>query len=219
MRGVPTVYRFTPIEASHAPAAYDFHTRCADRGEFVWVRPPQTIRSLAEDGCLFGVWSDATLFGLAYANLRNGMWEIGGLTVEQSLRHLGIGAILLRFTLALTTVNENTGFETPIIAHVHKLNGAPRKLLRTLGFVEAGEFSVDPKHAPPNFPTDEHGRIVGDTFRFSDGGLLLLRAWIDSFDGSLSNGDRCEMIPGKANIADVREALRDIADQVERRRI
>lgn len=219
MGGVQTVYSFTPIEASHAPAAYDFHTRCADRGEFVWIRPPQSIRSLAEDGCLFGVWCDAKLVGLSYANLHKGTWEIGGLTVDQSLRHLGIGAILLRFTVALTVVNENAAFEDPIIAHVHRLNRAPRKLLRTLGFVEAGEFIVDPHEAPPNFPTDEQGRIIGDTFRFSDRGLLLLSAWIDSFDGKLKNGDRYEMVLGTAKIHNVREALRDIGNQIKRGRI
>jgi GNAT superfamily N-acetyltransferase len=218
MGGVEAVYVFTPIAATDAPHAYAFHARSSAVGELVWLRTAGEIESFAKEGSLFGVWLADQLVALSYAAILEEVWEIGGLSVDAGVRHRGIGAVLLRFVLAYTIVSENRLFETPMLTHVHQLNDAPRGLLLDLGFERSGTVAIDPAKAPPNLPRDASGLVIGDTFRFSERGLVQLCGWFESFDGRLQDGALCRFRVGKPLIRDLKQALRDIAACVSRLR-
>src|SRR5438132_13200721 len=87
------------VTPEYAHDAFSFHTSVAESDPHIWPRTEEQITEFIEDSSLFGAWQDDKLIALCYAASEDGtVWEIGGLTVDPSVRKAGIGTLLVHFT-------------------------------------------------------------------------------------------------------------------------
>jgi len=172
------------VSSKDTEAAYRFHDKISQaQDSHLWARTEVEIHNLIADGCLFGVWSgeERQLVALCYAALADNelSWEIGGLTVDDNVKRLGLGTILLRFTLAHTIVYQqpwNNGQK--LISHVHEANHDPRGIVNKLGFQHVRTFEVPESANPPKWmKRNDEGKVVGDEFEFPPAALSSLTVW------------------------------------------
>lgn len=210
------------VTSKNAEAAYRFHekiTRAED--SHLWARTEVEIKDLIADGCLFGLWvgEEKQLVALCYATLADNelSWEIGGLTVDDTMKRRGVGSILLRFTLAHTVVYQqpwNNG--QTLIAHVHEVNDDPRGIINKLGFKHLRRFEVPESANPPKWmKRNAEGKVVGDEFEFPPEAVKTLTAWFHEDLDKLMQQTTMEFGFGYAfNLDDFKADLREISDSI-----
>ena len=188
------IYEFANIPEFAADQAFAFHEKVTETNGHVWPRTKAEICHFCADGALFGVRrkSDDALVALCYVALdeKADAWEVGGLTVEKAEQNLGLGTLLVKMAIAFTVALEPPEYRgRKVIAHVHEANHEPRKLLEKLGFCLTGKVEIPPEVAPAKMKRNAAGKIAGDTFEFSFGGLKAIHRWLSQdFDGSLGKG-------------------------------
>jgi GNAT superfamily N-acetyltransferase len=216
----------SPSEGQAWKRAYDFHQEQANQSGYVRHRSDAEIKELAQQGQLFGArWAGSDSFiGLCYVQLTPNEWEVGGLTVEEHARRLGVGTFLLRICIAHTIVWSPQLNDRAIIAHVHIANREPRGIrgiLDSLGFVEHAETVTFPaERVPEGMETDPEGNIVTNKFTFSINGLRKLTTWFQNFEETLGSGVKVHIDLGEILQPDtLKDALNEIMSEVVQQRI
>jgi hypothetical protein len=219
MSNSPDPFIFFQVSSIESKSAFAFHSSIASSDEHIWPRTEQQIEKFCEDGELFGVRkaSSGEYVALCYAHLEEdaGEWELGGLTVIESVRFLGIGSILTNFALAHTIANQRPWSNgQTIIAHVHEANSKPRKVLGRIGFTHVGTVTLPGDIAPKSMKRDAQGNVVGDKFCFEKNKVVQLSNWFDEFDRMLGDGATptvFDIRPG--GLDSLKEALREAANE------
>jgi len=225
MIGAPESFVFERLPSSQSADAFAFHQKMlASNGFYLWPRDLSDIRRFANDGELFGVRNSAgKLVGICYATMlsekerttigENG-WELGGVTVEKSVQHLGIGTLLVRFALGHTiALNRPWYNKQQIITLVHEENNKPQALLKLLGFENSGEVKFD--EAPPAIKRNASGKVVAHKFVFPHNAVRGLYDWFKNFNGSLNNeADIWFSIP-PADIKCIWQALEEALNELD----
>ena len=166
-----TKYRLSTVKSAELSAIHELHVDLVAGGSgYVASRTFEDFESLCRDRALFAVWDGKRPLACCYTLPKGGDTvsevEFGGLLVHPTLRGKGIGTSMAAFALAAAVVEHDalaTGI--PIIAHVHGANGAPRGLLKRVGFVWLRGDSYDPSEVPPGLEIDAAGKVPGDTFK------------------------------------------------------
>ncbi len=166
----------------------------------LWPRTFAEFTKLAEDESLFQALDqtggDETLVGLCYVMRAHEPGavsvprdEFGGVYVADDCRKLGLASVL--GTVALS--NHFVWDPPPgrLVAHVHRDNPLPRRMLETqLGFVRAGvEVTAA---APGGMERDAGGGIVGDLYEFDRRALLHFADWLESLATTMFGKDSLE---------------------------
>ena len=207
-----TAFWLANITPEWARDAYRFHKSTAENDPHIWPRTEDQIRTFIEDGSLFGAWREDKLVALCYAAFseKENVWEIGGLTVDPSVRAQGIGTILVRFTLAHTLVyNQPWANGQEIVSHVHEDNNKPRGILDKVGFKYSRPVELLDDEAPRSMKRNSEGKVVGHEFEYTPEGLKSLAEWFKQDFDKLN----IEFKLGLANVDHVRAALDEMASQ------
>ena len=210
----------TIVTSKDAEAAYRFHQRmAANPDSHLWAKTEDEIKTLIEDGTLFGAWmgTDKKLVALCYVTLSDNErnWEIGGLAIDDAVKRRKIGSLLLRFAIAYTLV-----YDTPwnngqkLIAHVHQGNQDPRGLIDKLGFRYLRTVEVSESDNPPKWmERNSEGKVVGDEFEFPPSSSKLLIKWFDEELDQFMQQVNVEFGFGYAyNLDDLKCDLREISE-------
>jgi RimJ/RimL family protein N-acetyltransferase len=214
MSAVSAPFCFSRLRVDWVSAALSFHRKISSSNPTIWPREEQEVQRFAEDRHLFGVTQSGKLAALCYLAARDRAWEIGGLVVDETVGRLGIGTMLIQFTLANVLVFDQPWAEKEeLIAYVHDDNQAPRKLIDNLGFEFVGKATFP---APPSMKRDAAGNVTGDKFRFAVEGLHRLYAWLLQFNGTLRGGERAVFDLGRHSLEDFKNALREMTIQYPR---
>ena len=177
-------------------SAYRLHERMATTPDsHLWARTEAEIKTLIDEYSLFGAWvgSDKRLVAICYVTLSDNelSWEIGGMTVDDSVRGLGIGTILFRFVLAHTIVYQEPWVNgQKLLVHIHEGNREPRVLIERLGFQYIKTFEVPESSNPPKWmKRNAQGRVMGEEFEFSAAASKALSDWFyDDLDQLMKQG-------------------------------
>lgn len=226
MTDAPESYIFSQIPDSSAAEAFSFHQLVASSDPHIMPRSESQIKVFAERGELFGVRkaTSGTFVAICYATLeeRSHEWEIGGLTVLDELRKLGIGTVLVRFTLCSVIANERPwDFGDKIIAHVHEENPKPRGLLQAIGFEllagKEGIVILPGESAPPSMKRNAEGNVVGHTFQFPRAAVRQLYNWLNGeWRGVLRDGNTQAIFQVHPNGPEsIKEALKRELDSLD----
>lgn len=211
-----SAYTFSRVPTVEAQEAFAFHESTAHDGH-VWPRTTDQLRAYCEAGELFAArrTENRQIVGLCYVTLddESQAWELGGVTVDQTVRKLGIAAVLIRFALAHTIASSDPWRNNQrIIAHVHESNDKPRRVLEQVGFRFTSRIEVPGEVVPVGMKLDDRGNLVGDEYDFHLDGLVDLASWIRTADSvPLRDGSRALFHTSPFALADLREALDDIA--------
>lgn len=210
------------ITSKDTEAAYWFHQKIANNeNSHLWARTEVEIKALIADGCLFGLWfgEEKRLVALCYATLADNelSWEIGGLTVDDTMKRRGVGTLLLMFALAHTVVYQqpwNNG--QTVIAHVHEGNENPRGIINKLGFQHLRRFEVPESANPPRWmKRNAEGKVVGDEFEFPPAALGTLTTWFHEDLDKLMEQTPLEFGFGYAfNLDDFKADLKEISGSI-----
>jgi ribosomal protein S18 acetylase RimI-like enzyme len=213
------LFRFAEIPSEAFEEAFAFHAAVAAVDPHIWLRTRVEIQGYAEHGSLFGVRKESDFGGRAFLGLpvdseKNHpgklvavayamrdktlpRLEIGGVSVDESVRGIGLGTVLMRFALMHTMVFDDPWRDhLTVVAHVREDNAEPKDLLRLLGFELCGPVEVPKDIAPSTWKTNEQGKIIGDEFRFTLDGLRKLARWLEEdFETLRKSGFRLDFGP------------------------
>lgn len=207
-------FTFARVLIAEAAEAFAFHTRISEGDRHIWPRNEADLLRYSKEGHLVCCRRSATheIVGLCYSMLEGSCWEVGGLAVEPSTRGNGMGAVLVRFALVHTFVLQQPWRNgQSVIAHVHRENQSPRKILADAGFEFHHSIQIPGANAGSGMKLNADGNLVGDELEFTAGGLESLSAWLrDGFTGILPGGARATLDFGIYSIDDLRAALSEM---------
>ncbi len=165
-------------------ALLEFHKKHA--GEYLFPRNLAQFQKLVEDKCLYEVIEKSAdteePVGICYIAQEATRDEFGGVFVRDDVRNLGVGRVL-----GCCAISNHYFFSPPpiLIAHVHEMNEAPRRLLTVhLGFIQNGEETLPTEDAPLSMARNKAGDVVGHVFEFKRETLAQFADWIEQFTGT-----------------------------------
>lgn len=217
----PETYVFFQISSQEAEKAFAFHQSLSD--DHIWPRTKTEVERFIRDGELYGVkkQSSGEYVGLCYVHLDGAVWELGGITVSETVRGLWIGSVLTNLALAHTiAIQSPWSNKQEIIAHVHEQNESPRGMLDRAGFKLTGEKTIVPDEIArtvPSMKRNKDGKIVGDRFQFPQVEVMRLAKWLcDDFSGTLGDGVSQAVFEniGPGGLIALQAAIREAADEL-----
>ena len=210
-------FTFSVVSSAEVATAYAFHKGVADSDEHIFPRTREQLETYAKDNSLFGARRTDTgeFVGLCYIKRDSDTepYELGGLTVPESLQKHGIGEMLAKFALAhVMAFDDPWSTKQDVIAHVHESNQKPRHLLERLLFEHVETKAYPGEGFPPSMKRNASGEVVGDIFRFTVSGLVTLAEWFtNEFRGTLRTGAKVEFQLGPVTLGELLEDLREMA--------
>lgn len=211
MGGSSVGFTVRHVDAVRQARALQFHLQHATK--FLWPRTEEQFRKLVEDACLFAAYADdGDICAIAYlaTSEHSDTYELGGIFATPACRGKGVADALVKVALAVVLAMDTPPPGAEIIAHVHKDNPDPRKLLRRNGFEHNGREERVPDHiAPPLMPRDPVDNCaVGHVFELDCASLHGVADWLSAGCG----GFCVEVGPIADTLDDVVEVLRWLAD-------
>lgn len=208
MAGGAAEFTITPIDIPDVDVALEFYAAHPDH--HLWPRTRGEIESFARAQALYvahrgkgRIAAASDIVGACYLkafgpdDVPAREQELGGIFVLPELQGNGIAKALTSATMAIVVAQSEDRL-TPIIAHVHELNDAPRGLLGKLGFVRnpAKDEIVPPNIAPASMRRNADGHVVGHLFEFQRERLRDLAGWVAQ---PLDPRFRCPLLTGSAD--------------------
>ena len=224
MTSVPDSFLCEQLGSDKSAEAFAFHQKfLSSAGPYLWPRDSDQIKKFAEIGELFGVRQmTGSLVGLCYAtelsqeearqiNLTG--WELGGVTVEKTAQRRGLGALLVRFALGHTILNQRPWFNRQeIVTLVHEENQKPLSVLKQLGFEKRGQ--VEFPNAPETVRRNDAGKVIADKYIFPHSAVRELHRWFNNFRGDLGDGSDVRFSIPPADVSRIIEALQEAIQEL-----